>query len=98
MAGATCRYTGTGNCDGNTSNFAEGDIVYGSGGNLFECVDAGGCAYNTAPTAESTEWEALLGGDTTSANAATASRMEITSDKVEIYNSGVLRVVLGNLT
>ncbi len=98
MAGATCRYTGTGNCDGDAAVFAEGDIVFGSGGNLFECVNAAGCAHDVAPTGVSTDWEALLGGDTTAALSATSSRMEITSDKVEIYNNGVLRVVLGNLS
>ena len=94
---ATCRYTGTGNCDGDAAVYAFGDIVYGSGGNLFECTNVAGCSFSVAPTSASTDWEALLGGDTTAANAATASRMEITSDKVEIYNNGVLRVILGNL-
>lgn len=95
---ATCRFSGTTNCDGNASNYAEGDIVYGSNGNLFECVDVAGCSHTTVPTVGSTEWEPLLGGDSTVANSGTASRMEITSDKIEIYNAGTLRVILGNLT
>lgn len=95
---ATCRFTGTTNCDGAALDYAQGDIVYGSNGNLFECVDPSGCSYLTAPVVSSTEWEPLLGGDSTVANSGTASRMEITSDKIEIYNAGTLRVVLGNLT
>ncbi len=62
------------------------DQVYHNG-NIFVA--------NTTTSDEppSADWDALVG----TADTTASSRLEVSSDKIEIYSGGVLRVLLGNL-
>ena len=72
---------------GTAGDYDIGTSVFNNGNFYVSTVD------NNATQPPSSTWTAIVGGDSNS----TASRLTITSERIDIYEGNVLRVRLGNL-